>query len=83
MSLLFFLKPHYGGGGDSGIGGHTEVYDDRIYDKVQPKPKKKVNPADIHPFFKARPDLLPIAKEYLDQGFELDEILLLFMMVEE
>ena len=81
--MLFFLKPHYGGGGggETGIGGNTSVYDDRIYEKVQPK--KKVNPADIHPFFKTRPDLLPLAKEYLDQGFELDEILLLFMMTED
>ena len=81
MSLIFFLKPHYrGGGGDSGIGGRTTVYDDRVYEKVQPK--KKVNPADIHPFFRDRPELLPLAREYLDQGFELDDILLLFMMTE-
>ena len=80
MTLLFFLKPHYGTGGESGIGGNTSVYDDRIYEKVQPK--NKVNPADIHPFFKSRPELLPMAKELLADGYELDEILLLFMMTE-
>ena len=81
MSLLFFLKPHYGGGGgDSGIGGRTTVYDDRIYEKVQPK--KRVNPADIHPFFKQNPDLLPMAKELLVDGYDIEEIVLLFMMTE-
>lgn len=87
MTLLFFLKPHYGSGGPAtgGVGGEfkkqIQIYDDDWYDKVQPK--KKVNPADVHPYFRDRPELLPLAKEYLDQGFELEEILLLFMMTED
>ena len=88
MTLLFFLKPHYGGGGPAGggTGGgdhkrQIQIYEDWIYDKVQPK-KAKVNPGDIHPFFRERPELVPQVVELLQEGFELDEILLLFMMTE-
>lgn len=79
MSLLFFLKPHYTG---SGTSGQVQVYDDRIYDRVVKKTKKKINPALIHPFFAENPEFVSVAEELLLEGFNLDEILLLFMMTE-
>jgi hypothetical protein len=83
MTLLFFLKPHYGTSG--GVGGGQQVYDDAIYDRVQVPyrgKKKKVNPALIHPFFADNPTLIPAAEDLLGLGFDLEEILLLFMMTE-
>lgn len=88
MSLLFFLKPHYGGGGPATGGGGGEfkrqiqIYEDWIYDKVQPK-KAKVNPADIHPYFRDKPELIPEVKKLIDEGFDFAEILLLFMMTDD
>lgn len=88
MTLMFFMKPHYGGGGiGSGTGGgehkrQIQIYEDWIYDKVQPK-KAKVNPGDIHPYFRDRPELAPEVLGLLQQGFDLEEILLFFMMTEQ
>lgn len=84
MSLLFFLKPHYGGGGDGGgsSGGQIHVYDNRTYERVVKKVRRKQITELTHPFFRDNPDLIEVANEALLEGIELDEILLLFMMVE-
>lgn len=95
MTLLLLLRPRFGGEGGptpphgGGLptvgGGHRRqihIYEDSYYDKAQPK-KAKVNPADIHPFFRDKPEIAKQAIELLDQGFGFDEILLFFMMIED
>jgi len=83
MSLLFFLKPHYGGGGGGGeSGGQIQIYDDRTYDRVVKKVRRKKITELTHPFFKDNPEFIEVANEALLEGFDLEEILLLFMMTE-
>jgi len=62
--------------------GQIQIYDDRTYDRVVKKVRRKQITELTHPFFKDNPEFIEVANEALLEGFDLEEILLLFMMTE-